>query len=171
MICWERTANQKHTHRKIVLRLLEQWFFLHVANKSVFSPSTSAWQTAKSPARLLMARLSFPPVPSTYSSVFPFHCSQHREPPNLLGLLSPLLPQLEVLPWLAQPQFPHRLPPSELSDLSPQLFKSHLKSFPPPGFILLSPLNAKCFGTLCIKCVIGTNGAHESIVLNLRDFG
>ncbi|KAM7316431.1 hypothetical protein ACRRTK_024162 [Alexandromys fortis] len=38
------------------------------------------------------------------------------------------------------------------------------------GFILLSPLNAKCLGTLCIKCVIGTNGAHESIVLNLRDF-
>lgn len=52
---------------------------------------------------------------------------------------------------------------------SSQLFKSHLKSFP-LGFILRSALHAKCFGTVCIKGVIGTNGTHKSIVLHLYDF-
>lgn len=64
------THTQREWEREIVLWLLEQWFFLSVANKSVFSPSSWAPQTAPSPARLHAAFISLP-MPSTYPQRVP----------------------------------------------------------------------------------------------------
>lgn len=175
MMYWERTAGQKCTHTNSSF-LLEQWF-LSVAFSCPNLPLLT-FPSPLSPLPQQIAKTLEHTYPYTHNLHFPTHsfhfcwlssAARSVGPPNLLGSLSALQPQLEVpLSWLLPAP---RTPALSLWAVdSSSLFKFHLKSVP-LGFPLRSALDAKSFGRLCIKGVIGTNGTHKSIALNLHDFG
>lgn len=150
MICWKRAANPKHTHENgsfATWTLLGQCLFSNVA----FSFPNLPLVTFPLPQRNSQGSGTHVHVqPSFPYPFFPLilgelHC--HRGllhgTPNLLGSLSPLHPQLEVMLLLAPPQLPAWLPPSELLI---HHSSSNLTLKASPGFYLAVSTQCKMFG-------------------------
>lgn len=116
----EQQIRNTHTHREIVLQLLEQWFFC-MSLTNLFSPLLLHLPNKQLSLQHACSRLGFHflPIPSTYPEYVP--PAQGAPPPNLLDLLSPLLPQLEVLPQAG---------PAPVATLAPSL---------PPNLVIYHP--------------------------------